>query len=116
MLWVRELDSLGARPLPGTEVAAFPFWSPDSRSIGFVDVDLEIDRVRHAPGAVRDHSLPDPEQHVDESVRGCERWAELSVESAVRAVRSGDHGPRSSIIRAWREQFPTLHATYDTSP
>jgi eukaryotic-like serine/threonine-protein kinase len=35
MLWVRELDSLDARPLPGTEAAAFPFWSPDSRSIGF---------------------------------------------------------------------------------
>jgi eukaryotic-like serine/threonine-protein kinase len=35
MLWVRELDSLDARPLPGTELAAFPFWSPDSRSIGF---------------------------------------------------------------------------------
>ena len=35
MLWVRELDSLDARPLPGTETAAFPFWSPDSRSIGF---------------------------------------------------------------------------------
>ena len=34
-LWVRELDSLDARPLPGTETAAFPFWSPDSRSIGF---------------------------------------------------------------------------------
>jgi Tol biopolymer transport system component len=34
-LWVRELDSLEARPLPGTETAAFPFWSPDSRSIGF---------------------------------------------------------------------------------
>ena len=35
ILWVRELDSLDARPLPGTETAAFPFWSPDSRSIGF---------------------------------------------------------------------------------
>ena len=35
MLWVRDLDSLDARPLPGTETAAFPFWSPDSRSIGF---------------------------------------------------------------------------------
>ena len=35
MLWVRALASLDARPLPGTEGAAFPFWSPDSRSIGF---------------------------------------------------------------------------------
>jgi Tol biopolymer transport system component len=34
-LWVRALDSLEARALPGTEGAAYPFWSPDSRSLGF---------------------------------------------------------------------------------
>ena len=34
-LWLRPLDSLEARELPGTEGAQFPFWSPDSRSIGF---------------------------------------------------------------------------------
>jgi hypothetical protein len=35
MLWVRALDNLDPRPLVGTEGAMFPFWSPDSRSIGF---------------------------------------------------------------------------------
>lgn len=35
LLWVRPLDSLGARPLPGTDGAALPFWSPDSRTLGF---------------------------------------------------------------------------------
>jgi serine/threonine protein kinase len=34
-LWVRPLDSLSAQPLPGTEGGALPFWSPDSRFIGF---------------------------------------------------------------------------------
>jgi len=34
-LWVRALDSLEARPLPGTAGGRLPFWSPDSRSIGF---------------------------------------------------------------------------------
>jgi serine/threonine protein kinase/Tol biopolymer transport system component len=34
-LWVRPLGSLAARQLPGTDGASFPFWSPDSRSIGF---------------------------------------------------------------------------------
>jgi serine/threonine protein kinase/Tol biopolymer transport system component len=34
-LWVRALDSLEARALPGTENATYPFWSPDSRYIGF---------------------------------------------------------------------------------
>ena len=35
MLWVRALNSLAAQPLLGTEEGTFPFWSPDSRFIGF---------------------------------------------------------------------------------
>ena len=34
-LWVRPLASGEARILPGTEEAIFPFWSADSRSLGF---------------------------------------------------------------------------------
>ncbi|MFN2386657.1 MAG: protein kinase [Thermoanaerobaculia bacterium] len=34
-LWVRPFDASAARPLVGTEGAFRPFWSPDSRSIGF---------------------------------------------------------------------------------
>src|SRR5262245_63629268 len=34
-LWVRALDSTDARPLAGTQGARQPFWSPDSRYIGF---------------------------------------------------------------------------------
>ncbi len=34
-LWVRDLDDLEARPLAGTEGAMYPFWSPDSRYVGF---------------------------------------------------------------------------------
>jgi Tol biopolymer transport system component len=34
-LWVRPLDSIAARELPGTDAAEQPFWSPDSRSLGF---------------------------------------------------------------------------------
>jgi Tol biopolymer transport system component len=35
-LWLRWLDATTAQPLPGTEGAAYPFWSPNSRSVGFV--------------------------------------------------------------------------------
>jgi Tol biopolymer transport system component len=35
-LWLRSFESEAAQPLAGTEDAGFPFWSPDSRSIGFV--------------------------------------------------------------------------------
>jgi Tol biopolymer transport system component/tRNA A-37 threonylcarbamoyl transferase component Bud32 len=34
-LWVRALDETASRPLPGTEGASIPFWSPDSKSIAF---------------------------------------------------------------------------------
>ena len=34
-LWVRDLDSLAARPLSGTDGADHPFWSPDSHFIAF---------------------------------------------------------------------------------
>ena len=34
-LWVRPLDGAVAQPLAGTEGAISPFWSPDSRSIGY---------------------------------------------------------------------------------
>jgi serine/threonine protein kinase len=35
-IWVRALDTTIAQPLAGTEGAAFPFWSPDSRFIAFM--------------------------------------------------------------------------------
>jgi len=34
-LWVRPLNSMSAQPLAGTQGANYPFWSPDSKSIGF---------------------------------------------------------------------------------
>ena len=35
-LWLRDLDALEWRRLPGTEGASTPFWSPDSRYVGFI--------------------------------------------------------------------------------
>jgi len=43
-LWVRDLDQLEARAVPGSEGALHPFWSPDSASVGFV-ADSKIWRV-----------------------------------------------------------------------
>jgi Tol biopolymer transport system component len=34
-LWIRDLDALEWRQLPGTEGAVSPFWSPDSKFLGF---------------------------------------------------------------------------------
>jgi Tol biopolymer transport system component len=54
MLWVRSLDSLEAKPLPGTENAAYPFWSPDSRSIGFFALPRKLKTIPVAGGPAQD--------------------------------------------------------------
>jgi serine/threonine protein kinase len=51
-LWLRVLDSVLAKPLIGTDRGFFPFWSPDSQSIGFfadgrlVTLDIDSGLVR----------------------------------------------------------------------
>ena len=52
LLWIRQLSSTSARPLPGTEDAVEPFWSPDGRSIGF-GARAKVKRVDTATGTVR---------------------------------------------------------------
>src|SRR5262245_60369123 len=51
-LWVRALDSLEATALSGTEDAALPFWSPDSKSIGFF-AQNKLKRVAGSGGPVQ---------------------------------------------------------------
>ena len=49
-LWLRSLATTTAQPLSGTEDARFPFWSPDSRPIGFFTGN-SLKRLDLAPGA-----------------------------------------------------------------
>jgi serine/threonine protein kinase/Tol biopolymer transport system component len=50
-LWVRELSASSAEQFTGTESAMFPFWSPDSRRIGFF-AEGKLKTVDIAGGAV----------------------------------------------------------------
>jgi eukaryotic-like serine/threonine-protein kinase len=49
-LWVRALDTLAAQPLANTDGATFPFWSADSRSIGFF-ADGKLKKIDASGGA-----------------------------------------------------------------
>jgi Tol biopolymer transport system component len=49
-LWLRSLDRVETRKLPGTEGAQGPFWSPDGKSIGFFTAD-KLKRVDVESGA-----------------------------------------------------------------
>ncbi len=58
-LWVRPLDSVEARALPGTEDAANPFWSPDSRSLGYFTLRrlMRVDVTGGSPQSICDGNL-----------------------------------------------------------
>ena len=51
-LWLRDLGAESAKPLGGTADARLPFWSPDSRSIGF-SADAQLKRIDLDSGSVR---------------------------------------------------------------
>jgi eukaryotic-like serine/threonine-protein kinase len=48
-LWIHDLDTLEWRRLPGTEGARSPFWSPDSRFLGFA-AGNELKKIEVAGG------------------------------------------------------------------
>ena len=48
-LWIRDLDTLQWRQLSGTEGSSSPFWSPDSRFLGF-SVGNELKKIEVAGG------------------------------------------------------------------
>jgi len=53
-IWIRDLRGAAARPLPGTEGAQYPFWSPDGRSLGYVDRDdRHLCRIDLDDGSIR---------------------------------------------------------------
>jgi Tol biopolymer transport system component len=52
LLWIRALETLTPQPLPGTEGARFPFWSPDSRYIGFF-ADSKLKKIEASGGATQ---------------------------------------------------------------
>jgi eukaryotic-like serine/threonine-protein kinase len=58
-LWIRSLDSLASHALAGTDDASSPFWSPDSRFVGFfADAKLKkIDVSGGPPVALCDAAL-----------------------------------------------------------
>ena len=48
-LWLRPLGATSTQPLPGTEGASSPFWSPDSKSVAFF-ADAKLKRIEVSGG------------------------------------------------------------------
>ena len=69
-LWLRPLDALEARPIPGTEGVVRPIWSPDSRQIAFM-AGNKLRRVAVAGGPIQ--TIGDAQYGADGS------WGETGV-------------------------------------
>ena len=52
-LWVRDVDDLDPRPLPGTDQAILPFFAPDGQSVAFVTVQGALKVASIQGGSVK---------------------------------------------------------------
>ena len=93
-LWVRALDTLTAKSLPGTEGAAMPFWSPDSRSIGFFG-QAKLKRIDVEGG---------PPQTLSDAPRA--RGGSWNREGVIIFAPSRDAAPLSRVSSAGGETVP----------
>jgi serine/threonine protein kinase len=107
-LWIRSLDAVEMRPLPGTEnIAGYPFWSPDSRYLVF-SAQGKLQKI-DASGGPAQTLCSDPDNNAlggfwtsdDKIVYGGQRASGLSqvnaaggAPSAVTSLGPGDvaHG------------------------
>jgi serine/threonine protein kinase len=92
-LWVRSLDSLESRPLAGTEGAiTSAFWSPDSRSLGFV-AQGKLKKVNVSGGS--------PQTVCDFPVGAAEGPATFSAEQRRRVLFGTAHTGLAGVPLGW---------------
>ena len=117
-LWVRSLDALSAQPLAGTEGAAFPFWSPDSRFIAFF-ADGKLKKIDASGGPALTLADAPLGRGGSWSRDGVIIFASTNTEGALLRVSSS--GGASSPISTARGRLPWFlpdgrHFLYQTQP
>jgi eukaryotic-like serine/threonine-protein kinase len=95
-IWVRSMNSLDARSLAGTEGAVFPFWSPDSRSLGFF-ADGKLKTVEIDGGSVQTVADAPFGRGGAWGADGAIIFSPGTIEPLVRANNTG--GPVSPVTR-----------------
>jgi eukaryotic-like serine/threonine-protein kinase len=108
MLYVQPLSSPTAQPLAGTEDAAHPFWSPDSRSLGFFAGNLlKEDRSRRRSGADCVHGRLHQRawRRLERGRHDSFRLRQHRV-SALARFRCGRNPGSRAQVRVWGERPP----------
>ena len=91
-LWLRDFDALAWRRLPDTEGASTPFWSPDSRYIGFT-VDNKVWKVDTTGGP------PETMASLPNTARGSGTW-NRNGDIVVGTAGGGSGGPLWRVSQA----------------
>ena len=107
MLYLRPLDSMVTRPLPCTQDASQPFWSPDSKSIAFAS-EGKLKRIEVAGGAIM--SLADARTNAPGgswSSDGVILFGNEAVDGIDRIAASG--GMASAVTRIDRQAGYVRH-------
>jgi serine/threonine protein kinase/Tol biopolymer transport system component len=101
-LWIRAFDSFDALPLTGTDGASLPFWSPDSRWVGFF-VGGKLRKVDAAGGSPQ--TICDVESLPRGATWGSGGDIVFSSGGASRLYRVSDQGGRPVHLSIGPEQM-----------
>ena len=125
LIWIRPLDSLEARPLPGTDGVIRPFWSPDSRFIGFMAGGKlkKVDIAGGPPQTICDapngaDGSWSPEGVILFDGRAADPLWRVPAAGGVRQplrVRHDTQGGRNAWARAGRSSCPTASTSCSRS-
>ena len=91
-LWLHDFDALEWRRLPGTEGASTPFWSPDSRYVGFT-VDNNVRKVDTTGGP------PETVTSLPNTANGAGTW-NRNGDIVLGSWGGGSGGPLWSVSQA----------------
>jgi eukaryotic-like serine/threonine-protein kinase len=109
-LYLRTLDNTEPALLAGTEGAQYPFWSPDSRSIGFF-ANLRVFRIDIAGGPPKALAFASNAQGGTWSEEGTIVFAPDTVSPLSRVSASGQELPAATQLESpgqTAHQFPSF--------
>ncbi len=113
MVWIRAIDSIGARPLPGSDLASTMFWSADSRFLAFV-AGGKLKKIELSTGSVSTICDARVNSQGDWNNDGAIIFSLSSSEPLYRVPAAGGipsrlttlDGSRADLLHSWPQWLP----------